>query len=140
MQHANTERVTRKHSNIRGVCQPACRIFADDRRHRTSIAVGAIIECLRFLGARTEMLLHRVLQNVHESISADRTKDARDIRLVVTRQYGCKDLHLYQHERNHQGLGNRLIAANDTKFAGGGAVTRRARVGGMLNFYFREAA
>ena len=46
----------------------------------------------------------------------------------------------YHHERNHQGLGNALIAANDTKFAGSGAVTRRARVGGMLNFYFREAA
>lgn len=42
-------------------------------------------------------------------------------------------------ERNHQGLGNRLIeptiAAN-----GEGPVRRHTRVGGLLSFYSREAA
>jgi transposase InsO family protein len=42
------------------------------------------------------------------------------------------------HERNHQGLGNELIApvfpARDT-----GGVRRRERVGGLLNYYYRAA-
>ncbi len=45
----------------------------------------------------------------------------------------------YHRERNHQGLENRLIVpvampAND------GAVIRHARLGGTLNFYYRQAA
>lgn len=48
----------------------------------------------------------------------------------------------YNTERNHQGVGNRLIAPlclepdND----GAGAVQRRQRLGGLLNFYHRNAA
>lgn len=46
----------------------------------------------------------------------------------------------YNTERNHQGIGNRLIeptiAAND----GGGAIECRERLGGLLRFYHREAA
>jgi hypothetical protein len=45
----------------------------------------------------------------------------------------------YHQERNHQGLDNELIvpaaAAN-----GVGKVSRRERLGGLLNFYYREAA
>jgi transposase InsO family protein len=45
----------------------------------------------------------------------------------------------YRTERNHQGLENRLLVppampAND------GAVVRRARLGGTLNFHYRKAA
>ena len=46
----------------------------------------------------------------------------------------------YHRERNHQGLGNKLIAANDDEFAGNAAIDRRSRLGGMLNYYYREAA
>jgi transposase InsO family protein len=45
----------------------------------------------------------------------------------------------YNAERNHQALGNRLIepeiAANSI-----GPIRRRARLGGLLSFYHREAA
>src|SRR5262244_148971 len=45
----------------------------------------------------------------------------------------------YHEERNHQGLGNRLImpssAINTT-----GTIRRRQRSGGMLNYYYRAAA
>jgi putative transposase len=47
----------------------------------------------------------------------------------------------YHMERNHQGLGNRLIepvVANSN--AGKGRIHRRQRVGGLLNYYHREAA
>jgi transposase InsO family protein len=46
----------------------------------------------------------------------------------------------YHRERNHQGLGNKLIAANDAEFTGNAAIARRSRLGGMLNYYHREAA
>ena len=45
----------------------------------------------------------------------------------------------YHQERNHQGLGNALIvpikATSET-----GALQCRQRLGGLLNYYYREAA
>jgi putative transposase len=46
----------------------------------------------------------------------------------------------YHAERNHQGLENRLIDAPAVGAAADGAVYRRARLGGTLNFYYRLAA
>ena len=46
----------------------------------------------------------------------------------------------YHQERNHQGLGNRLIRATAVAAANDGPIDRRARLGGMLNFYCRQAA
>jgi putative transposase len=45
----------------------------------------------------------------------------------------------YHQERNHQGLDNALIVANDA-LVGTGKVVRRGRLGGLLVFYQREAA
>jgi transposase InsO family protein len=45
----------------------------------------------------------------------------------------------YHEERPHQGLGNELIAPKTTSI-GRGAVRCRARLGGVLKFYYREAA
>jgi hypothetical protein len=47
----------------------------------------------------------------------------------------------YNHERFHQGIGSKLIrpaAANDNTATG--AIKCRSRLGGLLNFYYREAA
>ena len=46
----------------------------------------------------------------------------------------------YHGERNHQGLGNRLIVPNEGQADHCGAVVRRERLGGMLNYYYRAAA
>jgi putative transposase len=46
----------------------------------------------------------------------------------------------YHLERNHQGLGNRLIMPMETKAETTGAVERRQRLGGLLNYYYRKAA
>ncbi|MCK4415443.1 MAG: hypothetical protein KAY32_18050 [Candidatus Eisenbacteria sp.] len=43
----------------------------------------------------------------------------------------------YHRERNHQGLGNRLI---DPLEAGLGGIQRHERLGGLLNYYCRRAA
>jgi len=45
----------------------------------------------------------------------------------------------YHEERNHQGLDNELIAPTKATI-GVGMVSRRERLGGLLSFYYREAA
>jgi transposase InsO family protein len=45
----------------------------------------------------------------------------------------------YHRERNHQGLGNQLIAPSD-RMTGAGGVKCRERLGGTLKYYHREAA
>ena len=45
----------------------------------------------------------------------------------------------YHLERNHQGLDNQLITAIEIS-AKSGPVRKRQRLGGMLNYYYREAA
>jgi putative transposase len=46
----------------------------------------------------------------------------------------------YHGERNHQGLGNRLISPEPGHLRTSGAVQRRQRWGGMLNYCYRAAA
>jgi hypothetical protein len=46
----------------------------------------------------------------------------------------------YHGERNHQGLGNRLIMPDAWHAGHRGAIRRRERLGGMLNYYYRAAA
>src|SRR6516164_2885671 len=46
----------------------------------------------------------------------------------------------YHHERNHQGLGNRLIMEEEPHADKSGAVQCRHRLGGILNYYYRQAA
>ena len=46
----------------------------------------------------------------------------------------------YHHERNHQGLGNRLIIEEEPCPNSMGAIQCRQRPGGMLNYYYRQAA
>ena len=46
----------------------------------------------------------------------------------------------YHRERNHQGLGNRLIMDEGPGPDRAGTVQRRQRLGGMLNYYYRQAA
>jgi putative transposase len=46
----------------------------------------------------------------------------------------------YHTERNHQGLANRLISPEAGHLGKAGAVQRRQRLGGMLNYYYRKAA
>jgi transposase InsO family protein len=46
----------------------------------------------------------------------------------------------YHHERNHQGLENRLVLPAVSVGASCGELRRRQRLGGLLNYYFRQAA
>jgi len=46
----------------------------------------------------------------------------------------------YHRERNHQGLGNRLIMEEESYASSTGVIRRQQRLGGMLNYYYRQAA
>jgi transposase InsO family protein len=46
----------------------------------------------------------------------------------------------YHGERNHQGLGNKIIQPKFAPFPSEGAVNCRKRLGGLLRYYYREAA
>jgi len=46
----------------------------------------------------------------------------------------------YHHERNHQGLGNRQIAPLTEVGSLVGHVACRERLGGVLKYYYRDAA
>jgi len=46
----------------------------------------------------------------------------------------------YLTERNHQGLDNRLIIPELAHLENEGEVARRERLGGLLNYYYRQAA
>ena len=46
----------------------------------------------------------------------------------------------YLTERNHQGLGNRLILPDRQDLENSGAVQCREHLGGLLNYYHRAAA
>ena len=46
----------------------------------------------------------------------------------------------YHGERNHQGLGNKLIESGDEVGAIAGRIECRERLGGLLKYYHRNAA
>jgi transposase InsO family protein len=46
----------------------------------------------------------------------------------------------YHAERNHQGLANRIICPEAGHQGGSGTIRRRQRLGGLLNYYYRDAA
>ncbi len=46
----------------------------------------------------------------------------------------------YLSERNHQGVDNQLLEPSNVVDFSTGPVQHRERLGGMLNFYHREAA
>jgi len=46
----------------------------------------------------------------------------------------------YQTERNHQGVGNRLLKPHIAVTSINEPIQCRERLGGMLNYYYREAA
>lgn len=58
----------------------------------------------------------------------------------MARRALAEDVDHYHAERNHQGIGNRLIRPSAVEIPEKGPVSRRRRLGGMLNCYERLAA
>jgi putative transposase len=63
--------------------------------------------------------------------------------LIGVSSLRCAVTHYVEHyhsERNHQGLDNKLIHPEFNPLPTEGAIKRRKRLGGLLNYYYREAA
>jgi len=54
--------------------------------------------------------------------------------------FGERSLTFYNQKRPHQGLENQIIQPEFNQPTIGGAIECRSRLGGMLNYYYREAA
>jgi putative transposase len=80
--------------------------------------------CERFVRSIKEEALDRMLMLGERSLH------------YVIQQY----LAHYHHERNHQGLGNQLITPPSDLGSHSGRVRRRERLGGLLSYYYRDAA
>ena len=84
----------------------------------------------RRLAAKGKLLGRRLLGEIGMIFFGERS-----LRRAVT-QY----LAHYHAERNHQGLDNQLIDPSENVGDGNGAVQCRERLGGMLRYYYRQAA
>jgi len=78
----------------------------------------------RFMRTIKEECLHRMIFFGEESLQ----KAAREF------------LAHYHSERNHQGLDNRIIDPSEVVGEGQGRIRCRERLGGMLRYYYRDAA
>src|SRR3954469_21214926 len=77
---------------------------------------------------------------LHAPAPCDHATDAMDKEGLVIPQYGRSVADLYHTERNHQGLGNRLIIPHSVHCQNTGEIRRTERLGGMLNYSYRDAA
>jgi putative transposase len=80
--------------------------------------------CERFVRSIKEEALEQMVMLGERSLS------------YAIQQYLAHD----HYERNHQGLGNQRIAPEPEGSRPGGAVVRRDRLGGLLRYYYRDAA
>jgi putative transposase len=80
--------------------------------------------CVRFVRSIKDEALHQMLMLGERSLYS------------ASRHYSVH----YHTERNHQGLGNKLITPEAAIGSRSGKVMRRERLGGLLTYYYREAA
>ena len=100
------------------------------------VLAGAGVETIR-LPARSPNL------NAYAERFVRTIKDSCLHRVIVFGEAGLQRvltqfLAHYHSERNHQGVGNKLLCPERRRFVG--AVARRQRLGGLLNHYYRRAA
>jgi putative transposase len=78
----------------------------------------------------------RFVRSIKEEALAPMLLPGEQSLLYVIQQY----LAHYHAERNHQGLSNQLIAPEPGLGSYSGQVRRRDRLGGLLRYYYRDAA
>jgi len=114
--------------------------FANRLRNRTSI-VGSRSNCVSlFQGYGSDTSLPHACAALRGPGLRGQTADARDTGLCEAQFGGSCVVGLYHAERNHQRLDNRLIEPNEDVGRSNGDVQCRERLGGMLRYYYRQAA
>jgi transposase InsO family protein len=149
---------------IAGIASRANGLWMSQVGRHVTDAVDGILNAKRFLIHDRDRLFTAEFQSILTSVGVDCVKlpprspnlNAHAERFVRSIQESCLNRLLlfgehslrraicefvthYHQERNHQGLGNRLIVPNLDSQATG-SVCRRERLGGMLNYYYRSAA
>ena len=103
-----------------------------------AILSGCGVEAVK-LPARAPNLnahLERWIRSIREGVSEPR--DLVERGSTEKSDHGvCGAFHA---ERPHQGMGNKIIAPEFGKGSGTGQVKCRKRLGGLLRYYYREAA
>jgi putative transposase len=102
------------------------------------ILVGESVEAVR-LPPRSPNLnphIERFMKSIKDESLSRLILFGENMLRTAVRQY----LAHYHMERNHQSLDNRIIQPGDEVSCREGAVQSRDRLGGMLRYYFREAA
>ena len=117
-----------------------CRVLICDRDSKWS---GPVRECLREAGIR---IVQTPYQAPNANVYAERfvrsiKEECLDRIIPLGERHFRRAVHdsveHYHLERNHQGLGNTLIAGAPARTTG--SIRRRPRLGGLLNYYERAA-
>ena len=149
---------------IAGIASRANGLWMSQVGRHVTDAVDGILRGKRFLIHDRDPLFTGEFQSILTSVGVDCVKlpprspnlNAHAERFVRSIKESCLDRLIlfgeqslrrairefvthYHHERNHQGLGNRLIVS-DLVPKTSGTIRRRERLGGMLNYYYRAAA
>jgi transposase InsO family protein len=113
-------------------------LFSDEFR---GVLAAAGVKCLR-LPARSPDL-NSIAERFVLSIKSECLSKLMPLGENHLRRAVSEYVEHYHRERNHQGVGNRLLTPAEpaVRPANGNApVERRERLGGLLNFYYRHAA
>ena len=149
---------------IAGIASRANRLWMSQVSRRATDAVDGILNGRRFLIHDRDPLFTNEFESIVTSVGVQcvklppqsRNLNAHLERFVRSIKESCLNRLIlfgehslrraipefvahYHDERNHQGIGNRLIDSSlDLRAAG--LVSRRERLGGMQNYYYRVAA
>jgi transposase InsO family protein len=113
---------------------------------RDPLFTGGFMETLRISGVRSVKLPPRSPNlNAHAERFVRTIKECCLERMILFGEGSLRRaihefVEHYHRERNHQGLDNRLIMEDGLPVTIGEPVQRRKRLGGMLNYYYRQAA
>ena len=113
---------------------------------RDPLFTEEFLEALRFSGVQSVKLPPRSPNlNAYAERFVRTIKESCLERMILFGEHSLrKAIHEfvehYHRERNHQGLGNRLIISDGAGSGRDGTIQCRKRLGGMLNYYYRQAA
>lgn len=85
-------------------------------------------------------MLTQAPESLHESDPIDAVIHLHGHVSEPTNMVLCQCTAHYHADRNHRGLENKLIREMRSVDASAWAIYRHPRLGGMLNFHYREAA
>ena len=106
----------------------------------------AFLEILKNEGVDAVLLppkspnLNAHLERFHRSLKAECLERMIFFGQMSLQKAVTQFLEHYHQERNHQGMGNRILVPGEEVGRAGGEIQCRERLGGLLRYYYRKAA